>query len=130
MTTELEIELLRLAAEGYCCSQIMVAKALELRDEENPALMEAAAALGNGLQSGHLCGALSGAACFLSLLAGDSAPDLIMRLNEWFASEFGTVNCGELTSGGDPERKTEICPSLIAAVYEKALDLVEDVCEN
>ncbi len=130
MNDEIKFELMQLASKGYCCSQIMVAKALEIRDEENPTLIEAAGALGSGVQSGLLCGALSGAACFIRLLAEDSAGELIVRLNEWFVSEYGTTNCDELTSGRSPERKAEVCPNLIAEVYDKALSLVEEAYEN
>ncbi len=129
MNDELDFELLQLSAKGYCCSQIMLAKALQIREEENPALIEAAAGLCNGMQSGLVCGALSGACCALSLLAGDSAPELIMQLNEWFGREFGSFDCNSLTSCGNPEKKAEICPGLVAAVCGKMFALLEELDE-
>ncbi|MBI9106750.1 MAG: C_GCAxxG_C_C family protein [Spirochaetales bacterium] len=118
-------ELLELAGKGYCCSQILAAQALSIKGVENPLLIRTMKAFCGGLQSGLLCGALSGGACFLELLHEGSAFVMIPELISWFTDNFGSSDCGVLT-GGDADWKAEHCPLIIAGVYEKCLELLEN----
>ena len=82
-------EIYRLAAQGYCCSQIMVQMGLDARQDENPELLDAVAGLCGGLRVGLCCGTLTGAACLLSLYdKKNAATIMIPRLVEWFKDDL------------------------------------------
>ena len=117
-------ELLELSARGYCCSQVMVASALSIIEEENPRLIQAAGALCEGGHSGLTCGALTGGGCFMAILHESKAPEMIQKLNQWFLTKFESSDCGSLV-GSNPQIKAERCPLLISEVYNKCLDLLE-----
>jgi hypothetical protein len=121
-------EIRRLAAEGYCCSQILLQMGLDARQEENPELIAAIAGLCNGMHFGMTCGILTGAACLLSLFDKDKgASELIPKLADWFETAYaqscGGVNCEEIL-GGNPMNKIERCPLMIEETYEKCRELL------
>lgn len=119
-------ELLR---EGKCCSVALVQMALERQGSENKALLDAASALCQGVRCSRLCGALTGAACMMSIIAPAHANALMVpELAEWFAEtmqeRYGGADCGDIL-GGDPLNKTARCPSVIEATYLKATEILE-----
>jgi len=116
-------KLRELRAGGCCCAQVMVSMGLEALGEENERLVAAAAGLCGGMKSGLLCGALSGAACMLSMFDGENAAAMIGELREWFEEEYGNVNCIELLDG-DPSNRTRVCPQLIENTYLKAKEIL------
>ena len=123
-----DLERLRtLLRGGTCCSAALVQMGLEARGERNDQLLQAASALCGGVQSGLVCGALTGAACMLNLLAPEAAnAHLVPELAEWFAetvgADFGGVNCRDIT-GGDPLARQTRCPALVEATYVRAKEI-------
>ena len=130
--------LLELSQEGYYCAQILLLLALESEGKENPDLIRAMGGLNGGIgNTGNVCGALTGGACFLSYYAGkgeaDELPDpacddMIRELADWFAeytAEYGGTSCCRILEN-DPANKLQRCPDLITAVLEKCTELLEE----
>lgn len=88
----LVLELLPYVRQGYCCSQLLLVLAMQLRGEDNPGLLRAMRGPCHGIgQSGGPCGLLSGGAAALAWLSGvdggDEHPMLEAMINEygvWF----------------------------------------------
>lgn len=121
--------LYELRLKGYCCSQIVMIMGLEdAHRPENPDLIQAIGGLCNGVQTGMMCGILTSAACLLSLLQPEEADTLIRYLVEWFESEFGQGNggiaCRDILAG-DRMKQFTACPKILAATYDKAMELLE-----
>ena len=107
--------LLELSREGYYCAQILLLLALESEGKENPDLIRAMGGLNGGIgNTGNVCGALTGGACFLSYYAGkgeaDELPDpacddMIRELADWFAeytAEYGGPSCSAVLTSSPP----------------------------
>ncbi len=114
----------QLLREGRCCSVALVQVALEGRGEANPSLLQAVSGLCGGVQSGLVCGALTGAACMLNLAEPDRANELMVpELAEWFKAamgeQFGGCDCADIV-GGEPLNKAARCPAVIEATYLQA----------
>jgi hypothetical protein len=123
-------EIMRLSAQGYCCSQIMVLMGLDAIEDENPQLVDAVSGLCRGLHSGLDCGTLSGAACMLAMFDKAAAnSDMIPRLVQWFKERYtqayGGIGCDEIV-GGDPMNKCERCPKIMTETYEKCRELLHE----
>lgn len=124
-----DLERLRtLLRGGTCCSAALVQMALEARGERNEQLLQAATALCGGIQSGLVCGALTGAACMLNVLAPEIAnTHLVPELAAWFeetvGADYGGVNCRDI-AGGDPLARQARCPALVEATYLKAKEIL------
>jgi len=125
-----DLERLRtLLREGSCCSVALVQLGLELRGERNDQLLQAMGALCGGIQGGLACGALTGAACMMNVLAPDSARDgLVRELTEWFAATMherhGGADCSAIVDG-NPVLKAMRCPGLVEETYLQARSLLE-----
>ena len=130
--------MMELSQKGYFCAQILLILALESEGKDCPELVRAMGGLNGGLgNSGDLCGALTGGACFLSYFAGKGEDDelehpdlnrMIGELKDWFAAytaEFGGCTCRCILAN-DPRNRLERCPSLIIAVLEKCTELLEE----
>jgi len=114
-----------LSLEGRCCAQVMVRLALEERGEQNEQMADAVGALCGGLSSGLDCGALSGAAVAMWVLAGEPVDGEIVReLVEWFAGEYGATAC-EAILAGDPSSRRTTCPPLMIRTYEQAREVLD-----
>jgi hypothetical protein len=124
-----DLERLRtLLREGKCCSVALVQMGLELRGEQNERLLQAMGALCGGIQGGLACGALTGAACLMNVLAPDSASSgLVQELTEWFTTtmgrQYGSTNCEDIVHG-DPLLKRTRCPGLVEATYLQAKNIL------
>lgn len=121
-------DIMRLSAQGYCCSQILLELALEATEDQNPQLIDAMRGLCRGLQSGLICGTLSGAACLLSMFCPKVAEgQLIPRLVEWFEVTFtecyGGTSC-KVILDDNPMNKFDRCPKIIEQTYEKCRELL------
>jgi hypothetical protein len=121
-------EIRRLAAQGYCCSQIMIQMGLDAREDENPELVDAVSGLCGGLYSGLCCGILTGAACLLSLYdRKTAASNMIPRLVEWFKEtytpSYGGISCIEIIQNNSMYRM-ERCPKMMEETYEKCRELL------
>ena len=114
-----------LGLQGCCCTQIMVRLALEERGEENEQMAEAVGALCLGLSSGIGCGALTGGALALWLLAGRPVEgELVTELVDWFRDSHGSTDCDAILDG-DPAARLTRCPSIVAETYAEARDLLD-----
>lgn len=133
-----DIDILRLAAQGFCCSQIVLQLGLEMQGRENPELLRAVSALCHGSgAAGGSCGALSGAACLLGLHGGKGAPEeaehdryslMLSELTDWFTdhcrADFNGISCTDIVADGLPD--SEICGGLISACLLKAITLLQE----
>ena len=123
-------EVYRLAAQGHCCSQIMIQMGLDARQDENPELVNAVAGLCGGLYSGLVCGTLTGAACLLSLYDRQAAKSMIPRLVEWFRTTYdascGGINCEDIIDN-NPQNRLERCPKIMIETYEKCRELLAEI---
>jgi hypothetical protein len=133
-----QIDIARLSLQGYCCSQIIVAMALELQGREDFDLVRAVAGLCHGFPNLHgPCGALSGAACLLGLYGGKGRPEeeederlplMLAELESWFTERctlrHGGISCKDITGNGEPD--SEICGNLVADCYGQAMTLLVD----
>ena len=122
--------LFELKLQGYCCSQILLQMGMEdAHRTENPDLVQAVRGLCNGIQTGMLCGILTSAVCLLSLLQPEDSPRLIEDIVEWFKHEIGErnggINCNNILAD-DPLNRSTKCPEILAATYEKVVELLED----
>lgn len=135
---ETVIRLMRLAAKGYSCSQILISLALEERGESNPSLVRAMAGLAYGCGDGRAtCGALTGGACVLALYAGrggddeeasERLPAMTQDLADWFAEKtvarHGGISCEAIVGEAGPEASRQQCGSLVAETFEKAMEIL------
>ena len=126
-----DLERLRtLLREGKCCAVALVQMGLETRGEQNDQLLQAMGALCGGIQGGLACGALTGAACMMNVLAPDSASSgRVQELTEWFTAamgaEHGGTDCEDIVHG-DPLIKRVRCPSLVEATYLQAKEIMKN----
>ena len=86
-------------------------------------------ALCGGIQGGLACGALTGAACMMNILAPDRAgAGMVRELTEWFAAtmgaQYGGTDCDDIAHG-DPLTKRARCPGLVEATYLQAREILE-----
>ncbi|HOT24117.1 MAG TPA: C-GCAxxG-C-C family protein [Thermoleophilia bacterium] len=117
---DLDARVRELGLQGRCCTQIMVQLALEECGEENPQMAEASGVLCLGLFEGLACGALTGGALAMAILAGERPDGLVvMELVDWFRSEYGLTDC-DVLDGDDPSLQFTRCPGMVAATYEQA----------
>ena len=132
---ELMARLIKLKAEGFCCSQIILILALEAQGETNSELVRAMAGLCYGSNAGEVCGALSGGACFLSMYTGKGAdeetPDdrhmlMMTELVRWFQekadSEYGGVRCDDVL---EKFPNKAVCGRIVVDTYRKCVAILE-----
>lgn len=133
---EYDLDILRLASQGYCCSQIVLLLALELQGSENPGLIRAASGLCHGFPNTRgVCGALSGGACLLGYYAGKGRPEeeenerlplMLSELGDWFeqysSSRFRGISCNDIVGEGKPDATT--CGSLISECYGQVMAIL------
>jgi C_GCAxxG_C_C family probable redox protein len=131
------IHMLKLAGQGFYCSQILISLGLDNQGKQNPDLVRAMAGLAGGLGfCGDTCGALTGGACLLALYAGRGTSEeeedprlnaMINELVEWFTQEcsecYAGIHCREILAD-DPKNRTSRCPQLVMRTYEKVKSLL------
>lgn len=123
--TDIETRVFALGLQGRCCAQIMVRLALQDAGREDELMAEAAGALCFGLSEELLCGALSGGALALAVLAGGSVNGVVVSdLVDWFREAHGTTLCGDILRG-DPSARVTRCPGIVTATYGEVLSLAE-----
>ena len=117
---DLDVTVNELLLRGRCCTQILVQLALEERGQENAQMVEAVGALCLGLFDGLTCGALTGGALAMAILAGGPPGDvLVTDLVDWFRREYGMTDC-DVASGDDLSARFTRCPGMVAATYAEA----------
>jgi hypothetical protein len=115
---------------GQCCAEALVRMGLELTGGENPQLLQAVRGLCGGVRDGMLCGALTGAACMLSMVDPGQADELLVpELSQWFratmAAQYGGCDCADIV-GPDPANKAVRCPPLVEATYLQAMKILRN----
>ncbi len=131
-----DFDILKLAGQGFCCSQIMLQLALDIQGTANPGLIRAMSGLCHGLASSlGPCGVLTGGACLIAYFAGkghaadqasDQLPLLLSEFEDWFrqtvGQRLGGINCADIVSDGSPD--PQVCGGLLAEAYHHALGLL------
>ena len=131
--------ILELSRYGYFCSQILAILMLETTGEENPGLVRAMGGLNGGVGfSGGCCGCMTGGACVISYFTGkgedtgmdDPAHKSAMgEFTRWFNEEmliqYGGTECNDITRG-NPAKRVEYYPQIIAATYEKCMEILSE----
>ena len=134
---ETAIHIMQLAAQGFCCSQIMIKLALMDMGEDNIPLVRTMAGLCEGSGAGDLCGVASGGVCVLALYAGkgsakedahDRFPLLLSQFMDWFkenSTSWGGIRCDEILAfnGG---RKPEVCGNIMLRARETLLGILAE----
>jgi len=135
---EYMLDILPMAAKGYCCSQILGLLALGARGEENPGLVRALGGLCHGMgQCGMTCGVLTGGACVLSFYLGkgadgeesfDKADLVLSEYVDWFVNrttQYGGTACADIL-GECPDGKPDMsrCADLIGEGWGTILTLL------
>ena len=120
----------QLLQRGYCCSPALVALGLRHLNSENPQLLDAMKGLCNGLGQGLICGALSGAACMMTLLMPQAAASgCLTELTEWFEftckERYGGINCRDILRD-TPIMRATVCPQILEETYKQAKQILED----
>ena len=130
---------MELSRYGYFCSQIMAILGLELAGEENPKLVQAMGGLDGGVgYSKGCCGCMTGGACLISYFTGKASelevesPEhkpALAEFTQWFrdeiTAEYGGIDCEDII-GNNAAKRVEYCPQIIAASFEKCVQILED----
>jgi C_GCAxxG_C_C family probable redox protein len=130
--------MMKLAQQGFHCSDILVSLGLEAQGKVNPDAIRLASALAGGIgSSGDICGAFTGGACLLGLYAGRGVSDekedprlslMISELSDWFSTEheerYGGIHCSDITQD-DPQNMPTRCPQIVAAVYRRVRTILD-----
>ena len=132
-------KILELSNCGYFCSQILAILLLETVGAENPELVRAMGGLNGGVgYSQGCCGCMTGGCCLISYFTGKGedtgyeSPEhksALGEFTEWFKEEMmvrsGGIDCLDITNG-NPARRLEECPEIIAATYEKCMEILSE----
>lgn len=132
----------QLAAQGFCCSQIILILGLDEQGKENPDLIKAMNGLCGGIgRSGKTCGALTGGACLIGLNAGKGIPSefghtkinvMINELLEWFEDAHGSIDCdGILDHSLDEGNEYPVqCGNIVATTFNKVQEILAAYTED
>ncbi|AFM41636.1 Putative redox-active protein (C_GCAxxG_C_C) [Desulfosporosinus acidiphilus SJ4] len=132
----------QLAAQGFCCSQIMLILGLDTLGKENPDLIKAMHGLCGGIgRSGKTCGALTGGACLIGLNAGKGNPGefghpkinmMLRELLEWFEDVHGNTDCeGILDQSLDEGNEYPVrCGNIVSATLNKVEEILAAYSED
>ena len=120
----------QLRQEGKGCAQVLMQLALEMKGEDNPALIQAMSGLCIGVHRGLLCGCLTGAACMMSYFDSElAAEEMIPQLVEWFeenyGDKYGSMNCDDILEG-EMANKVLRCPNLMEQTYREAREILAE----
>ena len=132
------MEMMRLAAKGYSCGQILMCLALQARAETNSGLVRSMAGLAYGCGTGlGTCGALTGGSCVLALYAGKGSDDetaseklplMLQELSDWFQERVGET-CGDITceavvGEAGPAAARQKCGAIVAETHDKVMEIL------
>lgn len=132
----------KLAAQGFCCSQILLLMDFTERKVENPEIIRAMEGLCVGIgATGRICGVLTGGACLLGLYAGKGKAEearsgnlnkMILEYSDWFEEENESTECHDIVGIDSLEdiRKSMVypvkCGNLINKSYKKIKEILKD----
>lgn len=131
--------IMELSSYGYFCSQIMAILLLEMQEKENPELVKAMGGLCGGVgYSNGCCGCMTGGCCMISYFTGKGEnleTDLpehkpaMKEFVDWFTEEMqmehGGIDCTDITRG-NPANRVQYCPQIIAASFEKCMEILQE----
>lgn len=125
---DLNDRIFELFQSGYYCAGILAKLLTETVGEENEALVRAISGLDGGIgHSNDVCGCMAAGCCILAYF-GEDSKGLQGEFVNWFKDEmltfYGGYRCDEIIKG-DPAKRVEICPGIIADVYSKCMELLE-----
>lgn len=128
--------LFQLAAQGFCCSQILLILGLEAEGKDNPDLVRSMQGLCGGLgRSGGVCGAITGGVCLLSLKAGKGEaeeaanPKLAGMINDflvWFDEKYESQDCSTIVGTNLAEEGSYPvkCGNIVTSTYAKVQEIL------
>ena len=114
-----------------CCSEsVMLCLLQDMECDEARArdLVRAMGAFCGGMGEGLLCGALAGGVAAMYVAVDDyrqAKEELRPEIAAWFRERFGSTECADILEGDDTRIFT-LCPGIMAEVYEKVRDVLED----
>ena len=131
--------IMELSRYGYFYSQILAILMLDTIGEENPGLVKAMGGLNGGVgYSQGCCGCMTGGVCLISYFTGkgeDTGYDdpqhkpALSEFTKWFeeemTAEYGGIDCRDITKG-NPAKRVEYCPAIIAATFEKCMEILQE----
>ena len=131
--------IMELSRYGYFCSQILAILMLDTIGEENTGLVKAMGGLNGGVgYSQGCCGCMTGGVCLISYFTGkgeDTGYDdpqhkpALSEFTKWFeeemTAEYGGIDCRDITKG-NPAKRVEYCPAIIAATFEKCMEILQE----
>lgn len=131
--------IMELSRYGYFCAQILAILMQDVTGEENPGLVKAMGGLNGGVGfSQGCCGCMTGGVCLISGFTGkgeDTGYDhpehkaAMGEFTRWFeeemTAEYGGIDCRDIT-GGNPAKRVEYCPQIIAATFEKCMEILDE----
>lgn len=140
MTNDALMDILPLAARGYCCSQILGLLALAAQGRENPDLVRALGGLCHGVaESGGACGILTGGACVLSLYVGrgtdaetphERAALVLTSFADWFTERatkaYGGSTCAAILGEGVTKPDMNRCGVLLAEAWAMLVSILAE----
>ena len=132
-------QIIELGRYGYSCGQILALLLEKVTGEDHPALVKALGGLDGGVgYSKGCCGCMTGGACLISYFTGkgeDTGMDdpqhkpALGEFTRWFedeiTAEYGGIDCRDITKG-NPAKRVEYCPQIIAATFEKCMEILEE----
>ena len=136
---DLEERILELSRSGYACGQILAILLMETCSEENSGFVRSMQGLNGGIGgSGYLCGCMPAGCCMISYFTGkpeEAAYEhpahkaALAEFTQWFVDwaevEFGATDSRDIV-GISPAKKVQYCPGIIAATYEKCMEILEE----
>jgi len=138
------IEIAPLAAQGYCCSQILGLLALRAQGRENPELVRSLSGLCHGLGACRetgcgTCGILTGGACVLGLYFGKGRTEEQPRERadlaqagfvDWFVErtrrQYGGSACADILGDDSGTPNLARCGALLAEAWAKLVELLAE----
>ena len=131
--------ILELSRCGWFCSQILAILALETAGEEDEGFVKAMGGLNGGIGfSGSVCGCLTGGVCVISYFTGKASDterehqehksavnEFVNWFNDEMLLEYGGCDCEDITKG-NPAKRVELCPDIIAKTYEKCMEILSE----
>lgn len=138
--TEIEVRAERAAAlfaQGFNCSQAVVAACADLYDWDEKTALRAAASFGGGIGRMRMtCGAACGMFMLAGLENGNTLPDqprrkmpnyqLVQRLAERFKQENGGIVCADLLGlNGAPAQQKKPCAEMVKGAVREFLEEIK-----
>ncbi len=133
-----------LAAQGFCCSQIIVQLALRAQGRENQELARALSGLCRGLGASRetgcgACGILTGGACALALYTGrgtlgeephERAELIQSEFVDWFITrtraQYGGSSCQDILGDDSGRPDMTRCGNLLAEAWGKVVEILTE----